>query len=111
MTDTKDRAQENLREVHLPFGVYRHYKGGLYVLFATSVDESTLAPLVHYYSLEKKTRWTRTRGNFMERDVGSFDDHEVPRFTFVRPAETKELYESLGLSFLQRSHVSPAPVD
>ena len=69
----KDKAQADLKALDFKLGVYRHYKGGLYVVFAVSLDEETLKPLVHYYSLAKETRWTRTLTNFTERIEAEFD--------------------------------------
>jgi hypothetical protein len=82
VNDEKDIAQERLAALRLQLGIYRHYRGGLYCVFAVSLDEDTLAPLVHYYSYEKKTRWTRTLVNFHGYlGPGEFSGQ---RFTFVR---------------------------
>lgn len=65
---SKDAAQEDM-SAHLAFcaiGEYEHRKGGRYIVFAHTVDEATLQPLVHYYSIAKKTRWTRTFTSFVE---------------------------------------------
>lgn len=64
--DPKEAAQRALREVAAtcPIGVYSHRKGGKYFVFAHSVDETKLTPLVHYYSFTKGTRWTRTISDF-----------------------------------------------
>lgn len=87
----KDEAQQDLhRRKNLPVvdGVYRHYKGGLYVVLAISLDEATGEPLVTYRSNQKGTYWTRTLRNFQEHvrvatgtDVGGSQiEREVPRF-------------------------------
>jgi len=70
MSDAKDEAQDKLHaaEQAFRFGVYRHKKGGLYVPYSLTLDEPTLSVLVHYASLEKRTRWTRTLENFTEED-------------------------------------------
>ena len=76
---SKDAAQADL-SAHLEFcaiGEYEHRKGGRYIVFAHTVDEATLQPLVHYYSIAKKTRWTRTFANFVELVDGK------PRFERV----------------------------
>lgn len=91
--DIKDKSQEHLaaiRDKH-PVGVYRHYKGGVYVLFAHSLSENNLIPLVHYYSLSKKTRWTRDVGNWTQLV------QETPRFQYDRPATRDELLEACGI--------------
>lgn len=87
--DLKDRAQQKLAESHVELGVYRHWRGGLYTLFSTSIDEETLEPLVHYYSHVKRTRTTRRLHVFREhvKEAG----HEGPRFEFTSIATTAEL--------------------
>jgi len=92
MPDDKDVAQEKLKRLGPYLGVYRHYKGPEYVLFAVSLMEDTLEPLAHYYSLEKKTRWTRTCENFSQ-DVTT----HVPRFQYVRQATVLEILEGYKL--------------
>jgi hypothetical protein len=85
MSDEKDIAQAELAALDFKLGLYEHYKGGRYIIFAVSCDEDTLEPLVHYYSIEKKTRWTRTLVNFAENVQAEFDgDFVGPRFAFVR---------------------------
>lgn len=86
--DPKEEAQRDLaRAMALcPIGVYGHRKGGTYAVFSHSVDETTLAPLVHYFSFEKHTRWTRTVENFLEIVDGA------PRFRWVREATPNELF-------------------
>jgi hypothetical protein len=101
MTDAKDKSQEHLVYIakKFPVGVYRHYKGNDYILFAHSINENTLIPLVHYYSIAKKTRWTRDFGNFsqMVKSEAEFGDREGPRFRFVRKADSQELLEACGI--------------
>ena len=75
--DDKDAAQKILKFIDCPLGKYQHYKGPFYWVFATSIDEATLAPLVHYESLTHGTCWTRTIDNFTEKVQG------VPRFKYV----------------------------
>lgn len=87
--DLKDRAQSKLATSLVELGVYRHYKGGLYTVFSTSIDEATLQPLVHYYSQAKHTRWTRTLENF--RETVSDGKHQVPRFEFLSIAGAVDL--------------------
>jgi len=64
--DEKDVAQEKLAALSFPLGRYRHHKGPEYWVFAVSVDEETLEPLVHYESLVHGTLWTRKLSNFVE---------------------------------------------
>jgi hypothetical protein len=99
MGDGKDEAQRVLKSLAPKLGVYRHYKGGIYVLFACSVDEDSLGYLVHYYSLGKKTRWTRRLRNFTD-DVAKNDLQVVytPRFQFLRDATTEEVLAACGVT-------------
>ena len=71
-------------------GLYRHYKGGLYIVFSTSLDEATGEGLVHYYSLEKRTRWTRTADNFWSAVVLEGASIPVMRFKKIREALEEE---------------------
>jgi hypothetical protein len=89
--DLKNRAQEKLAQTLFELGVYRHHKGGLYTAFATSIDEATLQPLVHYYSHVKHTRWTRTLENFTEQVELPDERGKLPRFEYMGPASTVEL--------------------
>ena len=84
--DSKDTAQKALNANPPKLGIYKHCKGGLYTLYSFSLNESTKEPLVHYYSHEKRTRWTWTVTNFFE-----ILSDGVPRFTFMRPASLQEL--------------------
>lgn len=65
--DPKTAAQLELQARDRPVvgGVYRHYKGGLYVVTERSVMEDTLVPLVTYRSNARGTSWTRTMENFL----------------------------------------------
>lgn len=69
-TTDKTEAQGRLRKSRTRLGIYQHWKGGIYVVFCTSIDEARLEPLVHYYSKAKKKRWTRTLEVFTQRIAG-----------------------------------------
>jgi hypothetical protein len=92
VSDEKDKAQLALTLTGAKLGLYSHRKGGHYVVFAVSLDEETLKPLVHYYSIDEKTRWTRTQENFEELVDG------FSRFTYLREAKTEEFYKAVGLA-------------
>jgi hypothetical protein len=93
--DAKDECQAKLAKLGFRLGVYRHYKGGLYVVYSTSLDEELLHALVHYYSLEKKTRWTRFLDVFTEEvDV---PDGKVARFVYERGMTPSELHDAIGV--------------
>jgi len=91
-SDDKQAAQLTLRHASLacPVGVYEHYKGGQYIVFAHTVDEATLQALVHYFCCARGTRWTRTVANFMEPVDGT------PRFRHVRTASLGEWRMATG---------------
>jgi hypothetical protein len=91
----KQVAQLELRQGirHCEVGVYVHYKGGEYIVFAHTVDEDSLALLVHYYSMKRHTRWTRTVKNFCE----IIDDKHTPRFRRVRHASLAEWRDAAGI--------------
>jgi hypothetical protein len=95
--DPKAEAQAWLAAFGFKPGVYRHYKGGLYITLAASVHEETLELLVHYYSVERKTRWTRTLTNFggaVEVNGAMF-----PRFVLERrPTFEEVLLAALGMT-------------
>jgi hypothetical protein len=103
MSDPKDEAQRRLNEAAFlcPWGIYTHRKGGLYVVFAHSVDEASLVPLVHYFSLEKETRWTRTVENFLEDVEGK------RRFQWVRSAWPYEMEQARSPCFRLTMRGSP----
>lgn len=97
--ETKDQKRETedhqkyLAQVGLkpcsivPGQVYRHYKGGLYVIVAVSIKEDTLEPMVTYRSNKRGTCWARTLANFSDKVGHSAEaplsDPFVPRFTMI----------------------------
>ena len=102
--DDKNEAQARLAATCesadvWPGHVYRHYKGGEYVVFAVTLDEDVLVPLVHYYSLEKRTRWTRMIVNFADV-IGDQASH---RFERVRPVTFDEYLAALGVELALRT--------
>jgi hypothetical protein len=80
--DLKSAAQEMLAwmEGPQPGEVYRHYKGGLYVVVCRSVHESGLDLLITYRSNARGTCWTRTFENF----TGTVDFNGMSVARFVR---------------------------
>jgi len=97
----KDQAQELLEDIARDFklGEYEHYKGGTYCVFAISINEATLEPMVHYYAYGKGTRWTRTLENFQEQVNGGNGDapYVGPRFKFVRGAVNSDILHATGM--------------
>lgn len=66
----KDEAQRQLDFSKVWEGqVYRHYKGGLYVVITTAINELTLEPVVVYRSCTHATFWTRSLSGFMGKVV------------------------------------------
>jgi hypothetical protein len=66
--ELKDQAQIHAQGYAIaPGDVFRHYKGGLYVIVCVSIKEDTLDTLITYRSNKKGTIWTRTASNFLER--------------------------------------------
>lgn len=92
--DDKDDAQELLHNAGFKLGIYRHYKGGEYLAYSTSIHEETLEPLVHYYSLLKKKNWTRTLDNF----TGHVENLKVKRFVFQSKPSFRQLLQFLAHS-------------
>lgn len=87
--DPKDAAQVALAASDIrPGDVYRHYKGGLYVVVCLSVNEASLEPMVTYRSNAKGTIWTRTLKNFADlifvEDEGSSQPASVVVSRFTR---------------------------
>ncbi len=63
--DAKTDGQKKLKYLAVQGGqVYRHYKGGLYVVIATALEEATLEPVVVYRSCARGTIWTRLYADF-----------------------------------------------
>lgn len=104
--DVKDIAQDSAQRLvaNLPYeivgSVFQHYKGPIYVVVAVTVDEARAEgkkpleeTLVHYYSISRKTRWTRTWADFFSF-VGAND---TPRFEYCRRATAQEIFEAFGL--------------
>ncbi len=96
----KDDAQQAEAARSSAVGVYKHYKGSFYTAYGTNVKEDTFEPLVHYFSQEKKTRWTRTRENFHQLVELQDPPRLVARFQFMRLASWPELLEAVGLDEL-----------
>jgi hypothetical protein len=80
--ELKEIAQAQARWGPQPGEIYRHYKGGLYVVTARSLKEDTLEPLVTYRGNAHGTHWTRFLANFVE-DVFDQGGGVTPRFSRV----------------------------
>lgn len=85
--DPKSMAQSRLAadtRAPVPFDIYEHYKGGLYVVLSVSVTEDTLIPMVTYRSNATKAVQTRTLENWAEQvEERKFDSHGAPYYTSV----------------------------
>lgn len=63
------------KEPEIPLGIYRHYKGGIYLVTGTSQHTETLEVLVQY---EGETgKWSRSLSQFTEEVNG------VSRFSLL----------------------------
>jgi hypothetical protein len=91
--DAKTKAQLEFAQHRVLRGVYKHWKGGFYIVHGDALLESTLVHMVHYWSIERETPWERTRQEFFE---------SVPeaggrcRFVFARKALKHELLVAAG---------------
>lgn len=95
--DDKVAAQEMLVEARraCPVGVYRHHKvGGTFVVHGHSVDEATLVLLVHYYSWERGSWWTRPVDVFLTPLVPYHEGRT--RFERTRNATPVEMATALN---------------
>lgn len=98
--EDKGRRQADLRASGFKLGWYRHYKGGKYLAFATSVREDTGEILVHYFSHSRRTRWTRTMLDFCATLTFKGDDEVVTtkrRFLYEGEAQAVEVADAVGL--------------
>jgi hypothetical protein len=88
----KTRAQEDLARSLIKLGVYRHYKGGEYILCGLSLMENDLGVLLTYWSVSRKTFWTRTKEEFFGDAPRSqiAEGPGTPRFAFIREATAQE---------------------
>lgn len=99
----KDKAQTalqaRLKELGGPYAaqLWRHWKGGIYVVCGTSVQEDTGEALVHYRSQRRGANWTRTLTSWCEQvKVGSVvmecDGKPVMRFARIPDVENEDRY-------------------
>lgn len=80
-----------------PGAVYRHFKGGQYVVVCEATEESTGAPLVVYRGTDGR-HWTRPRDNFF-----SMVEHEgrhLPRFS-LEAAAPSDAFATLSAAFAE----------
>lgn len=98
-SDMKDEAHVRLAAVAKawPLGIYRHYKRSDYILYSVSVNEATLEPMFHYYSLGHGTRWTRTFADFSST-VKAGEGHSVPRFSYAGSCTPEQLARAAGFA-------------
>lgn len=76
----------------IPLGIWRHYKGGYYEVIAVAVHASTADSYVIYRNPEAlHFTWTRSAEEFLA-PVEFFAGAMVPRFTYVRPANSPAIY-------------------
>jgi cyclomaltodextrinase / maltogenic alpha-amylase / neopullulanase len=66
-------------------GIYKHYKGGLYILIGVAKHSETLEKLVVYEHLGEKTKgqlWVRPLEMFMGKV--EIDGKVIPRFEYIK---------------------------
>ena|SRR5580698_756824 len=101
--DAKTEAQSKLTATCeaadvLPGYIYTHWNvGGEYVVFAVTLDEATLEPLVHYYSLTYRTRWSRPLAVFVEVMVIVDSSPVTHRFDRIRSATLEEFLAAIDV--------------
>ena len=59
-------------------GIYRHYKGGFYVVLGVAPHTETGEELVFYRGVKDGKFWIRPKSMFLEKIV--LDGKETPRF-------------------------------
>lgn len=111
MSDEKTVAQAKLSAACEAAGiepgfVYRHWReGGEYVVFTVTLDEESLVPEVHYFSLKYRTRWSRKLTVFAQ--VMDARTETVRRFERVRRATFDEFMAALGVDVAVIAGTSP----
>lgn len=81
VADPKQVAREQIpHDAPKPNTVWRHYKGGLYTVHGTGLNEDTLEPMVAYTSAKHGTLWFRTLTNWREQVQIQGAVYAVPRF-------------------------------
>ncbi|ESK40145.1 hypothetical protein P256_00585 [Acinetobacter nectaris CIP 110549] len=70
--------------MHIPHGIYEHYKGKLYQVIGTAKHSETQELLVVYQCLyDDFSLWVRPATMFTEQIIG-LDNTLQPRFKFLR---------------------------
>lgn len=91
-------------EENVSFGIYRHFKGGYYIVESIASREEDGEEVVVYTSLQNGRVWTRPLSQFIERVPKGKENPTGQAFRFVRVAEfynqlrdisTKALYDEL----------------
>jgi hypothetical protein len=70
-------------DVKIRRGVYRHFKGDLYIIKGIAIHSETKEVLVSYRACKDGTRWVRPLKNFTENVVDPKNGRVVPRFELV----------------------------
>lgn len=66
----------------IPTGIYRHFKGGIYLVLGTLLDSESSTDLVRYRELSGEFReWVRPLDMFLEHVVQA--GVETPRFVLI----------------------------
>lgn len=72
-------------------GIYRHYKGGTYLVLGVALHSETLEEMVLYKHLGDDGKpgeeyWVRPRAMFLEQV--EVDGKEMPRFEYLRDSDS-----------------------
>jgi len=71
-------------------GVYRHFKGNLYVVLGSVIDATTDREMVLYKSAEGNELYVRTAANFNEEVTPDLRSRARPRFARLQLGDLKE---------------------
>lgn len=80
---TKEQALLDIDASGIKSGqLWRHYKGNVYCIIATALDENTLVPLVIYQSADNKRDvvWSRPMAKFVSTVEGTVEHRFYPVF-------------------------------
>ncbi|MBS4173481.1 DUF1653 domain-containing protein [Bacillus sp. FJAT-49736] len=71
----------NEKEQVILGGVYKHFKGGEYVIFTAGMFENTMEPCIVYQSLDTGKLWIRTYEDFT--GYKEINGERVKRFEYI----------------------------
>lgn len=85
MSDLPSMVEATISEsIPLTYGIYRHFRGGYYVVQSVATVESTGEQVVIYQSLQDGRVWTRPLSEFQEPVPGYKDNPTGQRLRFEK---------------------------